>query len=69
MITTLREIHTARAALRRTKRLLAEVYKPEGVRIWLTSRNANLARHTPLELILDGAGELVVAEAERMAHL
>jgi hypothetical protein len=61
--------YRAAKALSRVKELLADVYTPEGVRIWLTSRNRNLGHATPLERILDDFGGMVVAEAERLAAL
>ena len=64
----LRDLRAARA-LARTKRLVGEVYTPLGVEIWLTARNRHLGHHTPLELILEGFGDIVVAEAERLASL
>lgn len=64
----IRDVRAARALVR-TKRLVGEVYTPVGVEIWLTARNRRLGHHTPLELIMEGFGDIVVAEAERLASL
>jgi hypothetical protein len=53
---------------RRVRELLAEVYKPEGVEIWLNSPNRNLSGNRPAELIAQGWGKDVLREAERLAH-
>lgn len=45
--------------------LLAEVYLPEGVQIWLTSRNRNLDMQRPVDL-LESDPERVLAEARRL---
>lgn len=45
---------------------LAEVYLPEGVKIWLASRNRNLGGRSAQELIDSGRGEEVLAEVERL---
>jgi hypothetical protein len=45
---------------------LSEVYKPEGVLIWLRGRNRNLELFTPLELIAVGREAEVRAEIERL---
>jgi hypothetical protein len=62
----LRDWRAARA-LHRTRVLMSEVYKPRGVQIWLQAKNKNLGSKSPIEMILEGNGDLVVAEAERMA--
>lgn len=45
---------------------LLDTYKPEGVGIWLNSRNRNLGGR-PLDLIAAGDAALVLAEADRLA--
>lgn len=45
---------------------LSEVYKPEGVLIWLRARNRNLQSFTALELIAAGREDEVRAEIERL---
>jgi hypothetical protein len=45
--------------------LLDEVYLPEGVQIWLTSRNRNLDMQRPIDLIESDA-ERVLAEVHRL---
>ena len=46
--------------------LLAEVYEPEGVQVWLDSRNRWLGMKRPVDLIEEGRGEDVLAAAERL---
>lgn len=46
--------------------LLAEVYLPEGVQIWLTSRHRWLGMERAADLIEDGRGAEVLAAAERL---
>lgn len=57
----------AARALRRTRELLADVYTVKGAQIWLTHANKHLGHRAPLEMILDGFGDMVIAEAERLA--
>lgn len=45
---------------------LSEVYKPEGVLIWLRARNRRFDRLTPLEMIAGGREAEVRAEIERL---
>lgn len=45
---------------------LSEVYKPEGVLIWLRNRNRNLGLLTPLEMITAGRETEVLTEIERL---
>lgn len=68
MLTLLRDVR-AGIALARARGLAGQVYYPEGVKIWLTAKNRNLGGHSPIEMILDGHGDLVVAEADRIAGL
>lgn len=68
----IQEIATARRIaiqLRTCRQLLAGHYNPQGVRLWLTTVNPAAGRHSPLEMILDGFGDLVVEEAERLVGL
>lgn len=51
----------------RIREALAEVYTPEGIDIWLASRNRNLMGWTPIELISEGRTDIVLAEAEALA--
>lgn len=37
----------------RVRELLADVYTPKGIRIWLTSRNTMLGMHRPADLLAD----------------
>ncbi len=45
---------------------LKEVYAPEGVQIWLHSRNRNLARARPVDLLAEGRLDEVIAEVDRV---
>jgi hypothetical protein len=63
-----RDLIAARA-LRRCSRLASIVYKPQGVRIWLAAKNRNLGGNSPIDVILDGNGDLAIAEANRLAGL
>jgi uncharacterized protein (DUF2384 family) len=49
-------------------RELRSVYTDEGVRIWLNSRNYNLDRRRPIDLLTEGKVEQVLDEAERVAQ-
>jgi hypothetical protein len=53
--------------LDRVRASLGDTYKPEGVDIYLRSRNRNLSGRTPLELIANGDGQQVLDEADRLA--
>jgi hypothetical protein len=46
------------------RRLLAEVYTPDGVDLWLTRPNRRLDGATPLDLIEHGDGLRVLMEIE-----
>lgn len=46
---------------------LSDTYRPEGVGIWLNSRNRNLGNERPIDLIRRGEAERVLAEADRLA--
>lgn len=43
----------------RARRLLAEVYEPEGVELWMRGRKASLEGLTPEEAIKRGAANVV----------
>ena len=45
---------------------LAEVYKPEGVEIWLHARNRGLGGERPIDLLARGEFQLVLAAVERL---
>lgn len=49
---------------KRVRELLAEVYLPEGVDIYMSHPNRNLGMKTPTELIAVGQGETVLAEVK-----
>jgi hypothetical protein len=51
------------------RRALSDVYTPEGVRIWLNSRNRNLDARVPMHLIMAGRGDEVLEQAERLQAL
>jgi DNA-binding transcriptional regulator YiaG len=46
---------------------VSEVYTPEGVDIWIHSRNRELGGRKPIELLIDGEFEQVLASIERLA--
>lgn len=46
---------------------LSDTYKPEGVGIWLNSRNRNLGNERPIDLMRRGEGERVLAEADHLS--
>lgn len=50
----------------RIEALLDEVYEPEGVQIWLTSRHRWFGMERAVDLIKDGRGAEVLAAAERL---
>lgn len=68
VILFLRDLSCA-LALMKVRRIVSAVYKPQGVEIWLSANNRNLGGNSPLVMILQGHGDLVVAEAERLAAL
>lgn len=45
---------------------LADVYKPEGVEIWLHARNRELGGKRPIDLLIDGDFEDVIHAVERL---
>jgi uncharacterized protein (DUF2384 family) len=45
---------------------LLDVYRPEGVEIWLHSRNPELSGQRPIELLIDGQFDSVLAAVERL---
>jgi transcriptional regulator with XRE-family HTH domain len=49
-------------------RELRTAYTDEGVRIWLNSRNHNLDRRRPIDLLTEGNFDAVLEEAERVAQ-
>ena len=49
-------------------RELLEVYEPEGVRIWLHSRNRALADQRPIDVAATGDFEPVLAAVRRLVH-
>jgi len=51
----------------RIRRLLAEVYRPEGIDIWMMSRNKDLYGRVPRDLIDAGLGEEVLDHVEYLA--
>jgi uncharacterized protein (DUF2384 family) len=49
-------------------RLLSDAYTPEGIRIWLNSRNRNLNLQRPIDLLTAHEGiDAVLEEADRLA--
>lgn len=48
-------------------RLLSDTYTREGIRIWLNSRNRNLALRRPIDLLEDGDIDTVLEEADRIS--
>lgn len=48
------------------RRLLADVYKPEGVAIWLHGRKRSLGERRPIDLLREGEHEAVFAAIERL---
>lgn len=48
---------------------LGEVYMPEGVELWLTSRNGWLDNQRPVDLINDGRADEVQAAVDRIITL
>lgn len=48
-------------------RLLSDTYTREGIRIWLNSRNRNLALRRPIDLLEDGEIDAVLEEADRIS--
>lgn len=47
---------------------LGEVYRPEGVDIWLHARNRALAGRRPIELLEAGEFEAVIELVEQLVH-
>ncbi len=47
-------------------RLLTEVFRPEGVEIWLHARNTGLAGRRPIDLLGHGESESVLHAVERL---
>jgi len=45
---------------------LGEVYTDEGIQIWLKSRNRNLGRRRPIDLLSEGQVEEVLDEVQRV---
>ncbi len=45
---------------------LRTAYTDEGIRIWLNSRNRNLDRQRPIDLLTSGEFDRVLREAERV---
>jgi transcriptional regulator with XRE-family HTH domain len=46
---------------------LREAYTDEGVQIWLHARNRNLGGQRPIELLITGGVDEVLAEAQRVS--
>jgi hypothetical protein len=46
---------------------LLEVYKPEGVDIWIHARNRSLGSQKPIDLLRAGEFEAILAAVERLA--
>jgi hypothetical protein len=46
--------------------MLSEVYQPEGVEVWLHSRNAALDGRIAAEMLAQGEAEPVLAAVERL---
>ncbi len=47
---------------------LSEVYRDEGIQIWLRSRNRNLGGRRPIELLASGALDEVLAEVDNVVR-
>jgi hypothetical protein len=47
---------------------LQDVYRPEGVEIWLHARNRDLAGRRPIELLRAGEFSPVLEAVERLTH-
>jgi uncharacterized protein (DUF2384 family) len=45
---------------------LLDVYRPEGVEIWLHSRNPELSGRRPIDLLIEGQFDAVLAAVERL---
>jgi hypothetical protein len=50
------------------RRQLAEVYTPEGVEIWLNSRNQSLDGRRPIDILAEGDFSTVRAAVERLTR-
>lgn len=48
-------------------RQLGAVYRPEGIEIWLHARNPQLGGERPIDLLIGGKFQPVVAAVERLA--
>lgn len=46
---------------------LRDIYKPEGIDIWIHGRNRSLGGQKPIDLLRAGQFETVLAEIERLA--
>jgi len=47
---------------------LSEVYRPEGVEIWIHSRNRELDGHRPIDLLKSGEFAPVLDAIDRLVH-
>lgn len=47
---------------------LGEVYRDEGIQIWLRSRNRNLGGRRPIELLAGGALDELLAEVDNIVQ-
>ena len=47
---------------------LAEVYEPEGIRIWLNARQRRLEDRRPIDALLMGDFDLVLSEVRRLVE-
>ncbi len=47
---------------------LGEVYRDEGIQIWLRSRNRNLGGRRPIELLAEGDLDEVLAEVDNLVR-
>lgn len=52
--------------LRAVESVLADVYEPEGVRIWLRAKQVRFGGRTALEMIGAGHGDQVLAAAKSL---
>jgi transcriptional regulator with XRE-family HTH domain len=48
-------------------RQLREVYRPEGIEIWLHARNAELGGQRPIDRLINGEFQVVVEAVDRLA--
>lgn len=49
-------------------RMLGENYSPEGVRIWLNSRNRNLGLRRPMDMLVEGDSDAVLEEVSHLSE-